>query len=181
MAGALTTLVALAVIAAMGALPVLAQDNRPLTASFVESTIPASHHGTAKNFTVRIQFSEPLAVSYKTLRDHALQVENGSSRRFKRVNGSNSLWEIHARPNSDEAVTLTLPATTDCDDTYAVCTADDKPFSEAVSITDPGPRGATTAGRNAYAGARRCRPTSQQFGLRPANPPSPEPWRWDRS
>lgn len=47
-------------------------------------------------------------------------MEGGEARKFKRVDGSNSLWEVHAEPGSDADVTLTLPATTDYD---AVCTA----------------------------------------------------------
>ena len=43
------------------------------------------------------------------LRDHALEVEGGEARKFKRVDGSNSLWEITVEPGSDADVTLTLP------------------------------------------------------------------------
>ena len=113
--------------------------SEPLTASFVQDTVPDSHGGAGQTFNLRIQFSEPLAVSYRVLRDQALQVENGTARKFKRVNGSNSLWEIHAEPSSDAAVKLTLPKTTDCDDSDAVCTADDKPLSQEVTITIQGP------------------------------------------
>ena len=132
-------LILVSVSAGLSISTALGQGNTALTATWVENTIPSSHEGEGEIFTVRIQFSEDLAVSYKTLRDHALQVDNGNARRFKRVNGSNSLWEIHARPSSDDPVTLTLPVTTDCDYTYAVCTADDKPFSEEITLTIPGP------------------------------------------
>ena len=68
-----------------------------------------------------------------------LQVDGGEPREFKRVDGSNALWEVHAEPDSDADVTLTLPETTDCAAADAVCTASEKPLSRSVSITIPGP------------------------------------------
>ena len=131
-------------LAGAGALPVFAQDDTPLTATFLQNTAPAAHDGAGQTFSIRIEFSEPVAVSYKVLRDEALQVDNGTARKFKRVNDSNQLWEVHAEPSSDDAVTLTLPETTDCDASNAVCTADRKPLSAKASVTIPGPASAST-------------------------------------
>ena len=120
--------------------PVSAQsENEPLTASFLTDTGPSNHGGAGQTFTIRIRFSEDIATSYRVLRDQALQVEGGVARKFKRVHGSRSLWAIHAKPDSDADVTLTLPATTDCSAAAAVCTASDKPLSERVTTTIPGP------------------------------------------
>ena len=113
----------------------------PFTVSFVAGTVPDSHTGAGNVFTLRVQFSEDASVSYKVLRDEALSVTNGTARKFKRVNGSNSLWEIHVEPDSDAAVTLTLPKkeTTDCTDDDAVCTADGRPLSNSITTTIAGP------------------------------------------
>ena len=48
--------------------------------------------------------SEPISISYKTLRDDSLEVTNGSATKAKRVNGQSDLWEITVEPDSDAAV-----------------------------------------------------------------------------
>ena len=117
-----------------------------LTASFQSGTAPSAHGGAGQVFTVRVEFSEAVAVSYKTLRDDALEVSNGTARKFRRVDGHSDLWEIHAGPASNAAVTLRLPATTHCNAADAVCTADGKKLSNAVSLSIPGPGGPTISG-----------------------------------
>ena len=140
----MAALLAVAAVAFL-AYPAYAQgEGDPLTATFLTDTGPSNHQGDGQTFSIRIRFSEDVAVSYKVLRDQALQVEGGVARKFKRVDGSKSLWEIHAEPGSDDAVTLTLPETTDCGDADAVCTADGKPLSKPVTITIPGPAPAPT-------------------------------------
>ena len=111
----------------------------PLTGSFLAKTGPSNHKGDGQIFTIRIEFSEEIDASYKVLRDEALEVEGGAARKFKRVDGSSSLWEVHVEPDSDADVTLTLPETTDCAAADAVCTASNKPLSRSVTITIPGP------------------------------------------
>lgn len=121
----------------------LTEEQRLLTAEFVEGTVPAAHSGRTRTFTVRIQFSHPLRVSYKTLRDDLLVVTNGNARKFKRVDGRNDLWEIHIRPYFNGDVTLRLPAATNCTKTgksfTQVCTAEGEPLSHDVTLTVPGP------------------------------------------
>ncbi len=113
--------------------------DEPLTARFLSDTGPSNHEGDGQVFTIRIEFSEDIATGYKTLRDHALAVDGGTARKFKRVNRRSSLWEIHVSPSSDAAVQLTLSETTDCTAPDAVCTSSNKPLSHSVSITIPGP------------------------------------------
>ena len=110
----------------------------PLTASFQAGTVPANHGGAGQIFTVRVEFSEAVAVSYKTLRDQALEVTNGTARKFRRVDGSSELWEIHVEPDSGAAVTLLLAATTDCEAAAAICTAEGQPLSQGIELTVPG-------------------------------------------
>ena len=92
----------------------------------MESTIPPSHSGAGTVFTLEVEFSEDIDASYLALRDQALLVTNGDAQKFRRVNGSNSRWEIHVEPSSSLAVTLTIPVTTDCSAADAICTADDR-------------------------------------------------------
>ena len=112
----------------------------PLTASF--ESVPTSHNGSGE-FRFRITFSEELETdfSYKTLRDdHVFTVEGGSVTGARRlVKGSNIGWEIVVKPDSNGDVTITLPATTDCDAQGAICTADGRMLSSPLEFTVSGP------------------------------------------
>ena len=122
-----------AATAAVAAAPAAAQ----LTASHEDA--PASHDGQ-DSFTFKLRFSEEVALSYLTLRDHAFTVTGGTVDKAQRLTpGSNSGWTITATPGSDADVTLVLPATTDCDASGAVCTDDGKQLSAALTLTVPGP------------------------------------------
>ena len=96
---------------------VMDDDRAPLTAEFQDA--PESHNGEDA-FTVRIAFSEPVAASYRTLRDHALDVTGGRVREAKRVDGRSDLWEITIAPDGDGGVNVVLPVTASCDDQGAV-------------------------------------------------------------
>ena len=112
-----------------------------LTASF--ESVPTSHNGS-DNFKFRIAFSENLKTgfSYATLRDHAFTVEGGTVAGARRlISGSNTRWEVTVSPDSNGDVTITLPATTDCDAQGAICAADDKALSDLLEVTVPGPGG----------------------------------------
>ena len=115
---------------------VMDDDGAPLTAEFLDA--PAAHNGVDA-FTVRVAFSEAVAVSYRTLRDHALEVTGGRVTRAKRVDGRSDLWRITIEPDSDAGVTVVLPVTDDCDAQGAVCTGDGGALSNRVELTIPGP------------------------------------------
>ena len=108
----------------------------PLTAEFQDA--PESHNGV-DSFTFRIAFSEAVAVSYRTLRDHALEVTGGRVTRAKRVDGRSDLWEITIAPDGDGGVNVVLPVTGSCDAQGAVCTGDGGPLSNRLELTIPGP------------------------------------------
>ena len=111
----------------------------PLTASF--ESVPMSHNGS-ENFKFRIAFSEELETgfSYKTLRDHVFTVEGGTVVGARRlVSGSNIGWEVSVRPDPNGDVTITLPATTDCDAQGAICAGGDKKLSNRLERTVGGP------------------------------------------
>ena len=110
----------------------------PLTASF--EGMPASHDG-ANAFTFGLTFSEDLEdFSYKTLRDHAFDVAGGEVRGAKRQQqGSNQRWTITVKPSGNGDVTISLPQTTDCEASGAICTSDGRPLSNSPSATIAGP------------------------------------------
>ena len=129
----------------------------PLTATF--NDMPDSHDGTSA-FTFGLEFTEDVGISYRTLRDSAFSVTNGTVTRAGRVDGRNDLWAITVQPESNEAVTVTLPGDRDCGTTGAVCTSGDnpRPLSNSPSDTVDGP-GAPT--NTAPAGAPTIGGTAQ--------------------
>ena len=111
----------------------------PLTASF--KSVPTSHNGSGE-FRFRIAFSEEpkSGFSYTTMRDHAFTVTGGSVTGARRlVKGSNIGWEIVVDPDSNGNVTITLPATTDCDAQGAICADGDRKLSNRLDHTVSGP------------------------------------------
>ena len=113
----------------------------PLTASVHDA--PESHNGTGA-FTFELRFSETprRGFSYETLRDHAFTVTGGEVVRAKRLErGKNVRWEITVRPDSNGAVTIVLPVTTDCNALGAVCTGDGRMLSNRLELTVSGPDG----------------------------------------
>ena len=115
----------------------VAADPEPLTVSLENNA--ASHNGTDE-FTFQIRFSEQFGLSYKTLRDHAFTVVGGTVKKAQRqVKGSNIGWTITVEPASNAEVGIVLPATTDCDATGAICTADGRKLSNSLDFTVVGP------------------------------------------
>ena len=74
-----------------------APEPTPLTARFVG--MPAEHNGT-DSFTFRIAFSDDIRISYKTFRDHSIEVTGGSVTKARRVNRRRDLWEITVEPGA---------------------------------------------------------------------------------
>ena len=103
-----------------------------LTAEF--RNVPTTHNGIDP-FTLELHFSEDIPeLGYKTVRDSALEVTNGGITKARRyAQGSNQAWVITVQPASRQAVEIALPATTDCDDTGAICSADGAKLSSDLS------------------------------------------------
>ena len=105
----------------------------PLTAAFLD--LPADGHG-GNAFTVRLRFSEEFSLSYKTLQNHALGVTNGTLTGVSRVTqGEDRAWNVTVTPTGGGAVTVALPATTDCAAEGAICAG--QRMLAAVSATVP--------------------------------------------
>ena len=136
-AGALTT-------ALLVTVPANPQQAGALTAVFAD--MPADHGGAA-GFTFTLRFSESFPIGFLTMRDHAFTVTNGRVTRARRLDNPhhenqgmqpNREWEITVAPDTGAGdVTITLPQTTDCAATGAVCTEDGTMLSGAVSVTVP--------------------------------------------
>ena len=84
---------------------------------------------------------EPAAgFSYISLRDHAFTVEGGSVVSARRLAPpGNVRWEMTIRATGDDDVAVTLPVTTNCATSGAICTADGRTLSAEVSLTVAGP------------------------------------------
>ena len=112
----------------------------PLTVSF--SNMPDSHDGSTE-FTFDLTFSENFELSYVTLRDHAFtkdaQNEDHIVAAQRKVPGSNQTWTITVKPPNNGAITITLPTTTDCNATGAICTDDGRMLSNSNSVSISGP------------------------------------------
>ena len=111
----------------------------PLTASF--SNMPDSHDGSTE-FTFDLTFSENFELSYVTLRDHAFTEDDHGpvTRAQRKVQGSNQTWTITVEPSGNGAITITLPATTDCTATGAICTDNGRKLSNSNSVSVSGPQ-----------------------------------------
>ena len=108
----------------------------PLTAAF--SDPPVSHDGR-NPFTFELSFSEEFELSYVTLRDHAFTVNGGEVIQARRLDKPGNIrWEIGVRPDSDDSVTVVLPATADCAAEGAICTSDGRRLSSRLELTVPG-------------------------------------------
>ena len=114
-----------------------------LTASF--ANVPADHNG--ENFTFQLSFSENVEAGYARIRDHALTVTGGSIASASRTTqGSNQSWTVEVDPTGNGSVTITLPETTDCDASGAICTDDGRKLSHPTSETVAGPPAISVSG-----------------------------------
>ena len=111
----------------------------PLTASFLAA--PSSHDGD-NTFTFELAFSENVEAGYARIRDDAITITitgGDINQAQRKEQGSNRTWTITVEPEGNGAVSITLPATTDCAADGAICTADGKKLSGSVHLTVNGP------------------------------------------
>ena len=107
-----------------------------LTASF--ANVPADHNG--ENFTFQLNFSENVEAGYARIRDHAFTIDRATIASASRITqGSNQGWNVEVNPAGNGSVTITLPETTDCDASGAICTDDSRKLSHSTSATVAGP------------------------------------------
>ena len=112
--------------------------------SFTATThdVPESHDG-ATEFAFELRFNEEpgSGFSYAKLRnDNAFTVTGGSVSNVRRLEpGKNVRWEIIVTPSGDAAVSVSLPATTDCAAEGAICNMRNMKLSSALEFTVSGP------------------------------------------
>ena len=81
------------------------------------------------------------------MQDSALDVTGGTVEAAKRVvKGENRMWNITIMPAESDPVEISLPATTDCGDTGAICTQDGRMLSNAVTAVVPATGAPTISG-----------------------------------
>ncbi len=90
-----------------------------LTAEF--QGVPEAHDGEDA-FRFRVAFSEDIGIGFRTMRDDSFTVSGGEVTGARRVDGRNDLWEITVAPETDGAVTITLPGGRECAVSGAICT-----------------------------------------------------------
>ena len=132
----------------------------PLTAAFKNA--PANHDGSAP-FTLEVEFSEDVAISYVNMRDDSFTVTGGDVNEARRVNGRSDLWLITVEPDGGGDVGINLPANRACSATGAICTRGDNPrqLTNSPSETVPGPTQDIPGGNHAAAGAPTISGTPQ--------------------
>ena len=110
----------------------------PLTASF--EAMPEAHDGESA-FRFRVAFSEPIAISFRSLREDAFQVAGGRVTRGTRVDRRKDLFEITVEPDGSGEVTIALPAGRECSVSGAICTwgPPRKPLTNTPTATVAGP------------------------------------------
>ena len=111
----------------------------PLTARF--EGMPSEHDGG--EFTFELHFSENVKAGYKRLRDHAFTLSGDANvkQAQRKTQGSNQSWTIRVNPNGNERITITLPETTNCSSSRAICTDDERKLSHSTSDSVTGPVG----------------------------------------
>ena len=103
------------------------------------------HHNGVDAFTFRTYFSEEIAMSYKTLR--VCLHGHGRHREGSKTNneGEQQAVEYHRGPGRRRRCYCCPAATTDCNATGAICTADGRRLSNRVEVVVAGTRAAESA------------------------------------
>ena len=118
-----------------------------LTASFEQ--VPVEHDGTGFVFLVRL--SEALGAGAQAPTAGSFAVAGGKVKKVRPLEPG--LWRVRIKPGSwRRNVRVTLPGGRECDAVGAVCAADGRALSNAVSVKVPGPARLTVKGGKAREG-----------------------------
>ena len=123
-----------------------------LTARFVG--MPEAHTGEG-GFHFRVAFSEDIGISFRSLREDAFTVTGGRVTGGRRVDGRRDLFRMTVRPDSDGAVTISLPAGRECEVSGAICTKGEnrRKLTNSPSATVASPVGIAVADARVEEGA----------------------------
>ena len=122
-------------------LAVCTKDGRPLSAgasvtvalaalTATQGAYPSVHDRA--ELDLEVAFSAPVTLTTEAMRDHALTVTDAELVSVSRAAEDEKRWRLRILPLSNETVTVTLPAPTDCAVQGAVCTADGRKLASAV-------------------------------------------------
>ena len=122
---------------------IIDEDVTALTAEF--RNMRSSHEGEDEDFSFQLKFNQKVTTKYRVMEDHVFEITNGRVSDARRVDKRRDLWKITIEPDSDDDVVVTLPATTSCSATGAVCSQTDQgkpsqPLSRSVTATVAGPQ-----------------------------------------
>lgn len=109
---------------------------------------PAEHDGVG-DVSLRIDFTEGVAVTAEALRDDILTVSGGTVTGVEAVDSAGRQWAVTVTPDGWAPITIAIAADLDCDSTGAVCTADARRLFNPMELTvparpGPAPKGART-------------------------------------
>ena len=122
---------------------IIDEDVTALTAEF--RNMPSSHEGDGEDFSFQLKFNQKVTTRYRVMEDDVFEITNGEVSDARRVDKRRDLWQITVEPDGDDDIVVTLPATTDCSATGAVCSETDQgkpsqPLSRSVTATVAGPQ-----------------------------------------
>ena len=101
--------------------------------------VPQNHDGLDP-FTFELHFTDDVQLSFRTLRNDAFEVTNGTVKKAKRMEkGSNKRWTITMQPDSQDDIDIRLSATQNCADQDAICTSDGRMLFNTTEFTLKGP------------------------------------------
>ena len=122
---------------------IIDEDVTALTAEF--RNMPSSHEGEGEDFSFQLKFNQKVTTKYRVMEDHVFEITNGEVSDARRVDKRRDLWKITVEPDGDDDVVVTLPETTSCSATGAVCSETSQgkpsqPLSRSVTATVAGPQ-----------------------------------------
>ena len=122
---------------------IIDEDVTALTAEF--RNMPSSHEGEDEDFSFQLKFNQKVTTKYRVMEDDVFDITNGEVSDARRVDRRRDLWKITVEPDGDDDVVVTLPETTDCSATGAVCSETSQgkpsqPLSRSVTATVVGPQ-----------------------------------------
>ena len=130
----------------MREIPAPTRRNKPVSRS--RNNLRNNSHDGETAFTIEVHYSEAFKLRWRTMLESALSVANGRVVAASRIDNPhnendgflpNGSWRVTVEPDGDRDVTVTLPATTDCEADGAVCAGDGRMLSAAVTATVAGP------------------------------------------
>ena len=108
------------------------------------SMIPTAHEGSETSFEINLEFSEDVdlveAIGEENLLEHAFTVTGGAIEAIRPARDRQgeylaNEWAMRVVPASEEPVTISPVVGLACGQPGALCTIEDRPLSEAPSVT----------------------------------------------